>query len=1149
MPFRKLLVANRGEIAIRVIRAAAELDIPSVAVFSEEDRLALHRFKADEARQVGKGRSPVEAYLDIDSLIAVAHESGCDAVHPGYGFLAENPTFAERCALAGLTFIGPAPAVMRMLGNKLDARHAAIAAAVPVVPASEALGEDDEESIAAAEALGFPVMLKAGWGGGGRGMRVVNRAAEIPEAVKIARREAQAYFGHPEVYFEKRIESPRHVEVQILGDRHGNVVHLYERDCSLQRRHQKMVERAPAPYLGKEQRDALCAAAVQLARHARLDNAGTVEFLYDPQADRFYFIEVNPRVQVEHTVTEEITGIDIVKAQILIAAGGRIGEDSSLVPAQETIAINGHALQCRVTSEDPLNNFIPDFGQIVAYRSPAGPGIRLDGGTAYSGARITRYYDSLLVKVTAHGRTTAEAVSRMQRAIAEFRIRGVATNLPFLEQLLNHPEFRAANYDTEFIDNTPELFRFQHGRDATERLVNFIGEVIVNGNGEVRDRPRPVLLAEPELPPLPAWQPAPGVRQLLRDKGPQAVADWMKVQTRPLVTDTTFRDAHQSLFATRMRSRDMTAIAPHYARLLPQLFSVESWGGATFDVALRFLREDPWQRLADLSAAMPNVMQQMLLRAANAVGYRNYPDNVVKHFVRAAAEAGVDVFRIFDSLNWIENMRIAIDAVAETGRIAEAAICYTGDILDPKRSKYDLKYYLDLAKQFEQAGAHVLGIKDMAGLVKPAAATRLVSALKDTVGIPIHFHTHDTSGIAAASVLAAVEAGVDAFDAAMDSMSGLTSQPNLGSIVAALAHTDRSTELDSAHIRILSDYWEQVREQYAAFEPEIRSGASEVYVHEMPGGQYTNLREQARSLGVASRWRDVAQAYADVNELFGDLIKVTPTSKVVGDMALAMVTGGLTKEDVLDPGTHVAFPESVVSFVRGDLGQPPGGFPKQLQKKVLGKEKPLTVRPGSVLKPVDIDGWQADLKQKLGEEISDQDLASSLMYPEVFQSFAEHRKRFGDVSVLPTHVYFYGMEPGSETVVNTRAGRHTIVRFLTSSDPDEDGMRRVFFEVNGQPLTVLVKDRHIAAAERRVEKADPDNPAHVAAPMPGLVVAVEVTVGQRVDRGDSLLVLEAMKMQTAITAERDGTVKRILARADHVVDAKDLLLEIEPEGS
>ncbi len=1147
MPFRKILVANRGEIAIRVIRAASELHIPAVAVFSEEDRLSLHRFKATEAWQVGRGKSPVEAYLDMAGLIDIARNTDCDAVHPGYGFLAENPDFAERCAHAGLTFIGPNPAVMRRLGHKIDAREVARNAGVPVAPASEPLTESKKEILKAIEAIGLPLMLKASWGGGGRGMRVIRDSDNIVDVVKMARREAGAYFGNPEVYFEKLIAAPRHVEVQILGDSHGNVVHLFERDCSLQRRHQKMVERAPAPYLDQALREKICAAAVTLAKSAGLDNAATVEFLFDPDSGEFYFIEVNPRVQVEHTVTEEITGIDIVKAQIRIAAGARIGEPDSGVPPQDRIIMTGHALQCRVTTEDPHNNLIPDYGQIVAYRSPAGPGVRLDGGTAYSGARITRYYDSLLVKVTARGATEGEAINRMQRALSEFRVRGVATNLPFLEHLLSHRDFLSGDYDTNFIDNTPELFRFPRRREHVDRLLQFIGGVIVNGNREVKERRRPVDLCEAQLPPLPDHEPGDGAKQILLSRGAQAVADWLKQQSQPQVTDTTFRDAHQSLLATRMRSRDMVNIAPHYARLMPQLFSVESWGGATFDVALRFLREDPWQRLADMAEDMPNIMQQMLLRASNAVGYKNYPDNVVKFFVDEAAQAGVDVFRIFDALNWIENMRVAIDAVGATGKIVEAAICYSGDILDPSRAKYDLKYYVKLAKELERAGAHILGIKDMAGLIKPAAATQLIKALKDAVDLPIHLHTHDTSGIAAASILAAVDAGVDAFDAAIDSMSGLTSQPNMGAIVEALSHTERHTPLDGAVIRVLSSYWEQVRAQYAAFEPEIRSGGSDVYVHEMPGGQYTNLREQARSLGVDARWTDVARAYREVNDMFGDIIKVTPTSKVVGDMALAMVTGGLSAEDVLDPDKHVAFPSSVVSYFKGELGQPPGGFPEDLQRKVLNGEKPLTERPGSVLAPVNLDEVREKLKESLGHEPPNTDVASYLMYPDIYLDFAEHRRRYGDVSVLPTHVYFYGMQSGDEIVVRIHHGRQTIIRYLTESEADMDGMRRVFFEINGQPQTILVKDESLAAAERRIEKADLSNPGHVAAPMPGLVVSVQVTVGEHVERGDTLLVLEAMKMQAAIPAEKDGVVKRIVVQPDHVVDAKDLLLELELE--
>ncbi len=825
---KKVLVANRSEIAIRIIRAAHEMDVKSVAVFSEEDRLALHRFKANEAYQVGAGKSPVEAYLDMDDILGVARETDCDAVHPGYGFLSENPDFAERCQEAGLIFIGPHPEVMRKLGNKVNARNLAEAAGVPVSPASPALGDDENELRSIAETIGLPIMLKASWGGGGRGMRIIRELDGIREAVVQAKREAKAYFGNDEVYFEKLIEDARHVEVQIIGDRHGNVIHLFERDCSLQRRHQKVVERAPAPYLNADTRLDLCDSAVRLAEHAGLDNAATVEFLFDAKTKQFYFIEVNPRIQVEHTVTEEITGIDIVKTQVRIAAGAKIGDRHSRIPSQSRIRRYGHALQCRVTTEDPHNNFIPDYGHIVAYRSPSGPGIRLDGGTAYSGAWINRSYDSLLVKVTARGSDEEEAINRMRRALSEFRIRGVATNVPFLLQLLSHSHFKEGDYNTRFIDETPELFKFTRSGSQVERLLKFIANVNINGNEEVRDRPVPIELKEPLLPALPEGDAPGGLKQMLQKKGPEHVARWLKRRKQPQVTDTTFRDAHQSILATRFRSKDMVAVAPHYARLMPELFSVETWGGATFDVAMRFLREDPWQRLHDLSEGMPNLMQQMLLRASNAVGYKNYSDNVVEYFTEEAAQAGVDVFRIFDALNWTENMKVAIDAAGRTGKIVEAAICYTGDILDPEREPYTLDYYLKLARELEDHGAHILGIKDMAGLLKPAAATRLIKALKKEVNLPIHFHTHDTSGAAAASVLAAVNAGVDAFDAAVDSMSGLTSQPNMGSIVEALAHTERETSLDPARIRTLSTYWEQVRNQYKAFEPSINAGASEV---------------------------------------------------------------------------------------------------------------------------------------------------------------------------------------------------------------------------------------------------------------------------------------------------------------------------------
>lgn len=1142
---KRILIANRGEIAIRVIRAAKEMGIGTVGIFSEEDRLALHRFKPDQSYQVGVGVGPVEAYLDGADILRVAVESECDALHPGYGFLSENAGFAEQCERQGISFIGPNAAVLRDLGNKVKARELAVKAGIPVMPASGPLTAADRETEKIAGAIGYPLMLKASWGGGGRGMRVIRDVRGLHDTVKRAREEARTSFGSDEVFFEKLVEDAMHIEVQILADHHGNVVHLYERDCSLQRRHQKVIERAPAIYLPKKVREEMCRAAIKLARKAGLDNAATVEFLYNKTDKSFYFIEVNPRIQVEHTVTEEITGIDIVKAQIRIAEGEKIGKSGSIVPAQSAIRVSGTAIQCRVTAEDPNNNFIPDYGNIIAYRSPSGPGIRLDGGTAYNGAWISRAYDSLLVKVTARGSDGEDSINRMRRALMEFRVRGVATNLPFLLQLLTHPKFQSGDYNTRFIDETPELFETGGGHGQVERLLRFIADVIVNGNRDVKDRPLPLSLREPTVPVAVGELPANGPKAIFDETGARGLVNWIREQKKPLVTDTTFRDAHQSLLATRLRTKDLIAIAPYYAHNMSDLFSVESWGGATFDVALRFLHEDPWQRLFDLSAAMPNIMQQMLLRASNAVGYKSYPDNVVRFFIHQAADAGIDVFRIFDSLNWPENMQVAIDAVGETGKIIEAAICYTGDIQNPAKQKYNLDYYLDLACQYRDMGSHILGIKDMAGLLKPGAARLLITALKQEIDLPVHLHTHDTSGISAATVLAAVEAGADIVDTAIDSMSGLTSQPNMGAIVASLEHTDKSTDLDAEAIRVISGYWEEVREQYTAFEPPIRSGASEVYVHEMPGGQYTNLREQARSLGIDRRWPEIAQAYADANELFGDIVKVTPTSKVVGDMALAMVTAGLTKQDVLDPEKEIAFPESVIQFFHGEMGQPAGGFPSALQAKVLNGKTPLQVRPGEALSTIDLEQTRETLAAQLKEEVSDFDLASYLMYPSVFTDYAEMERKYGDVSILPTHIFFYGLQSGEETVLSFEDNRQAIVHYLATSEPDEEGMRRVFFELNGQPQTVIVRDNNLSYEVHQNEKADPADPAHLAAPMPGLVVAVEVSTGERIRQGDTVVVLEAMKMQSAIPAEKSGIIKRVVVSPDHVVDTGDLLVVID----
>jgi len=1142
---RSILVANRSEIAIRVMRAASELGIRTVGIYANEDRLALHRAKADESYLVGEGRKPIQAYLDIDDIIRVASLAKVDAIHPGYGFLSENPDFAEACANAGILFIGPTPQVMRELGNKVAARALAERVGVPVVPATGALPRDMVECRKLAAKVGYPLMLKASWGGGGRGMRAINNEDELAPAIEVARREAAAAFGNDEVYLEKMVVRARHVEVQVLGDTHGNLVHLFERDCSVQRRNQKVIERAPAPYLTPAQREELCHSALKLARGVNYTHAGTVEFLMDADTGNFYFIEVNPRIQVEHTVTEEVTGIDIVKAQIRVTEGARIGDADSYIPAQKDIALHGHALQCRVTTEDPEKNFTPDYGKLTAYRSAAGAGIRLDAGTAYTGAVITPFYDSLLVKVTAKGHDPDEAIRRMNRALREFRVRGVASNLAFLENIILHPMFRSGECTTRFIDTTPELFTYKKHRDRATRLLRFIGDVDVNGNPEMKGRMLPRLpLAAPLMPKVSlGGTPPEGTRDRFKALGAARFSAWMREQNQVLITDTTMRDAHQSLFATRMRTADMVTIAPHYARLLPQLFSLECWGGATFDVAMRFLKEDPWERLALLREAAPNILFQMLLRASNAVGYTNYADNVVRFFVKRAAASGMDVFRVFDSLNWVENMRVAMDAVIENGAICEAAICYTGDLFDQSRPKYSLKYYVDMAKQLEKAGAHVIGIKDMAGVCRPLAARALVKALRDEVGLPVHFHTHDTSGGSVASVLAAIEAGVDAVDAAMDSMSGLTSQPSMGAILAALESSERAPGITHGDIQPFARYWEGVRHYYAPFEAEIRAGTSDVYRHEMPGGQYTNLREQARSMGLDARWSEVAQAYADVNQLFGDIVKVTPSSKVVGDMALFMVANGLTPADVANPDKEVSFPDSVVSMFRGEMGYPADGFPPALQKKILKDKAPIEGRVGAHLPDVDLEAARAAAEKVAGRQVDDNDLASYLMYPKVFTEFTAHQSHYGNVSALPTPVFFYGLSEKEEVAIDIDRGKTLVIQLTGRADSDDEGIAHLFFELNGQPRPMHIPKAGLAAKKAH-PKAEEGNPNHVAAPMPGAVATVSVTPGQKVVRGGPLLSIEAMKMETAITAERDATVLRVLVAPGDRVEPKDLLIEL-----
>jgi pyruvate carboxylase len=1147
-PIRKLLAANRSEIAIRIFRAANELGLRTVAIYSQEDRLALHRFKADEAYQVGAGKGPVEAYLDIAGIIALAREKGVDAIHPGYGFLSENPGLARACEKAGIAFIGPPPHLLELLGDKTAARRLASSAGVPVLPGTEKLAKSAAEAQGIAKEIGYPVIVKAAMGGGGRGMRVVQDAAQLDARLEEAQGEARSAFGDVSVFLEKFLPRARHLEVQILGDHHGNLLHLYERDCSVQRRHQKVVEVAPAANLDRRIRSELCDAAVQLARKAQYSNAGTVEFLYDVDSRKWYFIEVNPRIQVEHTVTEMVTGIDLVRSQILVAQGHKLHEPPLSLPKQDCVPLNGAALQCRVTTEDPANNFAPDYGKISTYRSPAGFGIRLDGGTAYAGAALTSYYDSLLVKTTAWGANLPEACQRMDRALREFRIRGVKTNIPFVENVVNHPKFRAGEVTTSFLDDSPELFRLPSRADRATKLLSYLGDIILNGNAEVKGKQIPKELETATAPAALGIVPPSGTRQLLRKLGATKFAAWARREKRLLITDTTFRDAHQSLMATRVRTHDLLAASDAVAQRLPNLFSLEMWGGATFDTAMRFLHEDPWHRLRTLRERIPNICFQMLLRGANAVGYTSYPDNVIIEFVREAHAQGIDIFRIFDSLNSIDNMRVAMDAALEAGAVCEAAICYTGDIQDKGRPKYSLPYYVRLAKQLEKLGTHFLAIKDMAGLCKPFAAFELVKALRAEVGVPIHFHTHDTSGINSASVLKAADAGVDVADAAVAAVSGGTSQPNLNSIVEALRHTGRDTQLDIEGLNECSDYWETVRSYYLPFDSGPKSGSARLYQHEIPGGQYTNLREQATALGLGHRWREVEAMYAEVNQLFGDIVKVTPSSKVVGDMTLFLMAKEMQPKDVLAlNGKHdMPFPNSVVEMFSGTLGIPPGGWPRKLQRIILNGRAPLKGRPSASLPPANFDQEQKDLEQRTGHAVRRDDLLSYLLYPEVFSKFDRFRQSYSDVSVLPTPAFFYGLKSGEEITVDIESGKTLIIKFLTFSEPHPDGTRTLFFELNGQPREITVRDKSLRVTERSHPKADPADAGQVAAPTAGVISRVAVQTNQVVERGAKLLTLEAMKMQSNIYAPLSGRIAKLWVSPGQQVEAKDLLVTIAP---
>ena len=1143
---RKLLVANRSEIAIRVFRAATELGFRTVAIYAQEDRLAIHRFKADEAYVVGVGKGPVGAYLDIPSIITLAQEKGVDMIHPGYGFLSENAEFAQACADAGITFVGPRVELLRKMGDKTAARALAQKVGVPTLPGTEDAIEDRGEALKVAKEIGFPLIIKAAFGGGGRGMRVVTKPGDLAALLDEAQGEAGRAFGNPAVFLERYIPHAKHIEVQILGDRHGSVVHLHERDCSVQRRHQKVIEIAPSVGLDQRVREELCAAAVKLCRAIHYDNAGTVEFLYDQDTQEWFFIEMNPRIQVEHTVTEVITGIDLVRSQILIASGQPMHGAEVGIPPQKEIARNGYAVQCRITTEDPENKFNPDYGRILTYRSSGGFGLRLDGGMGYAGAVITPFYDSLLVKLTAFAPTFANALQRMDRALREFRIRGVKTNIPFLENVIHNEKFSSGRATTTLIDATPELVKFKPRRDRATKLLTFLGDITVNGNPQAKGFVAKEMMLPARIPAFDHRQsPPPGTRQLLLELGPKKFAEWTRQQKPLLITDTTLRDAHQSLFATRLRSYDMLAVADAVARRTPNLFSLELWGGATFDTALRFLHEDPWRRLRLLRQRIPNICFQMLFRGSNAVGYSNYPDNAVAGFVRHAAEAGIDIFRIFDSLNYLPNLKVAMDAVQETHALCEGAICYTGNILDKSRSKYSLRYYVKLAKELERMGAHMLAIKDMAGLCRPAAAHALVKALKEEIGLPIHFHTHDSSGVAAASVLSATEAGVDIADLALASMSGSTSQPNLNSIVAALQFGKRDPGLDLAALNELADYWECVRAYYAPFDTAPRAGSAEVYLHEMPGGQFTNLKEQAAAMSLAHRWPEIARTYAEVNQLFGDIVKVTPSSKVVGDMTMFLITRGIKSADVLnlEPGS-TPFPESVIDMLAGGLGKPMGGWPKKLQHIVLGKRKPLRGRPGASLKPLNFKKLESELAAKFKHEPTPDDVFSHIMYPEVFADYARFARDFGDLSVLPTPAFFYGMKVGEEVSVEIEEGKTLFIRLVSLGPVNPDGKRAVGFELNGMTRQLLITDRSVQPKVKARVKADPAVPVQIGAPIPGLVTALSVSIGTKVAKGDKLLTLEAMKMQTTLYAQCAGKVDEILVQVGETVESKDLLMKL-----
>ncbi|AXT63182.1 pyruvate carboxylase [Aquimarina sp. AD10] len=1150
MQIKKVLVANRGEIAIRIFRACTEIGLQTVGIYTYEDRYSLHRYKADEAYQIGENNQPLKPYLNIDAIIKVAKKNNVDAIHPGYGFLSENANFAQKCLENDIIFIGPKVSVLRSLGDKITAKKVAIDNNIPIIQSNKEDLKDVQIAIKEAKRIGFPVMLKAASGGGGRGMRVIRNQEELEKAFPESQREALNAFGDDTVFLEKFVENPKHIEIQIVADQHGNMVHLFERDCSVQRRYQKVIEYAPSFGVAEEIKQSLYAYALSICKAVDYNNIGTVEFLVDDD-DSIYFIEVNPRVQVEHTVTEIVTGIDLIKAQIFIAGGYKLSDKQIKIESQESLKTNGFALQCRITTEDPENDFKPDYGTITTYRSASGFGIRLDAGSVYQGVTISPFFDSMLVKVSANSRTLDGACRKMRRALSEFRIRGVKTNMPFLDNILNHETFRKGEVTVNFIRDTKSLFAIRESRNRATKLVNFLGDVIVNGNPDVKKIDKTKTFVTPTIPKFEENALyTKGTKDLLTELGPEKFATWLKNEKKIHFTDTTMRDAHQSLLATRMRTYDMLKVAEGFAKNHPEVFSMEVWGGATFDVCLRFLNENPWERLRELRKAMPNILLQMLIRGSNGVGYTAYPDNLIGKFVEQSWENGVDVFRIFDSLNWMKSIAPCIEHVrTRTGGLAEGSLCYTGDILDPNRTKYTLEYYIQLAKDIENAGAHILGIKDMAGLLKPYAAYELVSALKSEINIPIHLHTHDTSSVQSATYLKAIEAGVDVVDVALGGLSGLTAQPNFNAVLEMLKFNDRENSIDIPKLNEYSNYWEAVREYYYVFESGLKAGTGEVYQHEIPGGQYSNLKPQAQALGLSDRFHEITKMYGEVNELFGDIVKVTPSSKVVGDMAQYLVSNNLTIEDVKKRGETISFPQSVVSLFKGELGQPVGEFPKDLQKSILKDQKAFTDRPNAHLEPVDFEAEFKDFekvfKKGMGRALDITDFLSYKLYPKVFLGAYNHHLKYGNVMNIPTKNFFYGMDLEEEIIVTLDQGKTLLVQLISVGDPNDEGVVTVFFKINGQTRNVEIQDSAIKVDKVSHVKVDKADDKQIGAPLQGSLSSILVKSGQEVKKNEPLFIIEAMKMETTITANEDAVVKKIILKSGTMVEADDLVITLK----